>query len=159
MPSERIDTSKMGLASDPLAQIKNWELMANDIEKYQKMKELIIESFKSILDLMPPQVKITVQDKINNLNNTDAIYEYEELIGFIKLAKIHSESLLSSLDDKDIPDYAAPYKAVSYLNTVISLTIENDSENNLNQMGVAFVGRLHASRDQIEKIDWAEGWK
>ena len=140
-----------------LIRIESWQSMKNDIEKYQKIKELIIESFKSILDSMSPEIRTVVQDKINKLDQTEAIFEYKELENFLKLAQTFSETLLNSIDNKEVFNYSVSFKILNYLNKMMHWNEEkNYHESDLDTIGVDFVLNLISFKLRIQQNNWAE---
>lgn len=147
---------------DLLAKVEkaDWETMKNDIERYQKIKELIINAFTSILELSPQPIRVIIQSKIKKIEESDPIFEFEELESFLKLVHILTTGLLSSLDEKDIKDYAAPHQAVGYLDRLVRINENKEySENNVVSLGAAFTVELKGLIIRLEKIDWKKGWK
>ncbi len=143
---------------DPLSSVSKWESMVNEIEVYQTIKKVVIDSFKSVLESMPPQIRSVVQNKIDALEGYEAIYSFEELGSFLSFASICSTSILSNLDDKDIPDYAAPHYIVVGLDTLVQMQKSN-ADKNVRQLGAGLVGAMYGLRERILKTDWKKGWR
>lgn len=138
---------------------KEWQTMKNDIERYQKIKELIINAFRVVLEICPQQVRITILDKINKMEESDPIFEFEELEGFISLAKIFSTSILSSLDEKKIKDYAIPHQVIGHLDSLTRVNEKGQySESNVCLLGASISVELEGLKARLEKMDWKEGW-
>lgn len=143
-----------------LAKVEGWDSMANDIERYQKIKSLSIDAFKAILTIMPPQVKLTVQNKVDQLEESDPLFEYEDLLNFLKLTQIIATGLISNLDDKKIDDYAGPHQAAGMLDKLLRHNESGKySEENMSEMGASFSLELLRLKNGIEKIDWKKGWE
>lgn len=143
-----------------LMKVEGWASIKTDIEIYHKIRGLLVEAFKLILDLSPYQVRVTIQDKVNKLEEREQLWDYEELLGFIKFAQILSTGLLSSLDDKEVHDYAAPHQAINFLDNFLrQIDGSKYSEETLPSLGATFSLELHGLKTQLEKIDWKKGWK
>jgi hypothetical protein len=137
-----------------------WESMANDIERYQKIKGLSIDAFRAILTVMPQQVRLTIQNKVNQLEESDPLFEYDDLLNFLKLTQIIATGLISNLDDKNIHDYAGPHQAAGMLDRLLRHNEGGKySEENMSQMGASFSLELMRLKAGLQKIDWKKGWK
>ena len=138
---------------------KDWNSMTNDIERYQKIKELVINAFEAVLVLSPHQVRVFIQEKIDRLKGYDFIFEFEELETFLKFVGIITTGLLSNLDEKGIADYAAPHEAVGKLDSLVRINEKGIySEANVGMLGAAMTVELHGLKARLEKIDWKKGW-
>ena len=139
---------------------RDWGSMVNDIERYQKIKELVISAFEVVGVLCPKQVRITVEDKVKILKDQEMFFEFEELEGFLKLVQIFATSLLSSLDEKELKDLATPHKALGHLDALVRIN-ENKkySEKNVGALGAAMSIELESLKVRLEKMDWKEGWE
>jgi len=141
---------------------KFWVPMQNDIERYQKIKQKIIEGFNYILAIAPAQVRVTIEDKRDQLEDLGFIWDFEELIAFIKLAQIHTTTLLSSLRDEDIADYAAPHEAVNALDHFIRLEerVEDYEKysGDVSLLGATYAVNFTELEIRIKSIDWRKDW-
>ena len=154
---ERLSKNEKEMNTDPLASIEKWKAMRNHIEVYQNIKQVVIKAFESILLSMPPQIQPFVQDKIDKLNETGPLFEFEDLKSFFDLAEIHSSSLLDNLDNKEVKDYAAPYTIVASLDRIVRIH-ESYSEKDMPRLGSGLVGGLYSLKEIIKKTDWNKGW-
>jgi hypothetical protein len=143
-----------------MLQEDDWTLMTTDIERYQKIKEIVTNAFKAVLELSPLQVKIVIQENINKLEAYDPIFEFHELEDFLTLVGILTTGMQSGLDDKTVDDYAAPHQAVCCLDKLVRINDEKRySEENVSTMGAAIAFELKTLKFRLEKIDWKKGWK
>jgi hypothetical protein len=138
---------------------KEWGSMVNDIERYQKIKKLVITAFEAVTSLCPYQIRIVIESKIEQFNEQDAIYEFSELESFLKLVHISATSILSTLDNKKIDDYAAPHQAFGHLDSLVRINETGDySESNVSSLGAAISVELEMFQKRLDKIDWKKGW-
>ncbi len=146
----------------PLFRERFWIPMQNDIERYQKIKQRIIDGFNYILAIAPAQVRVTIEDKRDQLEDLGFIWDFEEMVAFISLAQIHTTTLLSSLRDKDIADYAAPHEAVNALDHFIRLEeCAEDYEkysNDISLLGATYAVNFTELEIRVKRIDWQKGW-
>jgi hypothetical protein len=143
-----------------ITQQKDWNSMANDLEVCNAIKELLINSFKAVLFLSPLPVRDLIQANIDKLEETGFLWSFEDLEGVFTLAYISSTSLLSTLDNKKIHDYAAPHRAIGGLDALLRLNEEKKySENNAAEFGAAVSVQLEMLKYRLDEIDWKEGWK
>lgn len=153
----------MDMAEDLLIQAthkeEGWDSITTDIEIFQKIKALIVRAFEEILPLSAEPVKVTIGHSIEKIKNSEFIWEYEDLISFIKFCQITSVSLLSSLDDKKIADYAAPHQAMGFVDELLHLNDQNIyGKENLSLIGATFSVKVRLLSNRLEKIDWKKGW-
>ena len=138
---------------------EGWVSITTDIEIFQKIKSLIVQAFEEVLPLSAEPVKVTIGHSIDKIKNSEFIWEYVDFVSFVKFCQIISESLLSSLDDKKIPDYAAPHQAMGFVDEVLHLNDQNIyDKDSLSLMGAAFSFKVNFLTQKFEKIDWKKGW-
>lgn len=141
-------------------QKSEWDSMTNDIERYNKMIELVINAYTAVIEICPPQVKVLIEAKVKQFKTFDFVCEFEEFEAFLGLAKITSTSLQGALDDKKVADYAAPHQIITQLDSLCRINDENEySEDNVAAMGAAMAMKLMMLKTRLETIDWKKGWK